>query len=391
MKRTSLILLTCVAAHLTTNAQIGFQKGYFIDNADKRIDCLIRNVDWATNPTTFKYKLGETDNVSEGDIENVKEFGVADLRYVRASVDIDQTPRDMKRLDVNRFPVWKNETVFLKELVHGKGTLYHFRSTDFERFFFSVDNNPIKQLIYKEYIAVSGGVSQVRMNAAYINQLETEARCGEKIMKIRQLKYNKPSLVNYFVKYNECNGEVSKDANKAKERTVVHLKLTPGLDRNQLGLRGNGFSGENIFAKKMNARLGLEFEIVLPVNRNKWAVLFEPTFQSYKDSDTGKNVEYTSIEIPVGIRHYLFLSPSARIHLNAGAVVDQPLRLRATISGRNIVSTTPGVNGFAGVGFDYKRFSIEARYYSKRTKIEDYNSYSIDYVKSSAIIGYRIF
>jgi hypothetical protein len=396
MKKT-LLVTALFALLLEARAQIDFQKGYFVNNSNERTDCLIKNVEWATNPSKFKYKLNENTEVLDGDIGAIKEFGVADLHYVRATVDIDQSPRDVKRMDNNRFPVWKNETIFLKELVRGKGTLYHYQSGEIERFFFAVDGNPIKQLVYKEYIAQTNqgsyttyrGVQQVRVNGTYMSQLDKEVSCGPKSTKPRQLKFTKNNLINHFLNFNICNGETPTLADKHHGKTTVHLKTTPGVDQGQLELRGNGFGGLNTFDTKLSARIGAEFEIVLPANRNKWAVMLEPTFQSYNLSE--KNVSYKSLEVPIGIRHYFYLNASSKVHLNAGAVLDQPFQYKIKISTRNVESTTPRLNGFAGLGFDYKRFSLEARYYTKRTGLADDVSYFMDYRKSSVIFGYRIF
>jgi hypothetical protein len=37
-------------------SQISFENGYFVNEANKRIECLIKNIDWKDNPTDFKYK-----------------------------------------------------------------------------------------------------------------------------------------------------------------------------------------------------------------------------------------------------------------------------------------------------------------------------------------------
>ena len=57
-------------------SQISFEKGYYIDNDNKKINCLIKNIDWMNNPTEFEYKLPENDNSKRITIRSVKEFGV---------------------------------------------------------------------------------------------------------------------------------------------------------------------------------------------------------------------------------------------------------------------------------------------------------------------------
>ncbi|WKN29896.1 hypothetical protein PZB74_13065 [Porifericola rhodea] len=71
-------------------AQIEFEKGYFINNAGQRKDCLIKNMDWKDSPTSFLYKASASAQEQSADIEEVSEFGVAGyIKYVRSEVQID--------------------------------------------------------------------------------------------------------------------------------------------------------------------------------------------------------------------------------------------------------------------------------------------------------------
>jgi hypothetical protein len=48
-----LIILTQIS--LNCYSQINFEKGYFYNNENKKIECLIKNNDWLNNPTQIKY------------------------------------------------------------------------------------------------------------------------------------------------------------------------------------------------------------------------------------------------------------------------------------------------------------------------------------------------
>ena len=71
----------------------------------------------------------------------------------------------------------------------------------------------------------------------------------------------------------------------------------------------------------MNGRFGVETEFILAFNKNKWGVTIEPTYQYYKSekkpSDVEAKLNYTSVEIPIGIRHYFYLSEKSKIFINA--------------------------------------------------------------------------
>lgn len=76
----SLMLLCCAFS----DAQITFEKGYFIDNLGKRNECYIENIDWRNNPTSFTSKLNPTDSeVKIGNIIGVSEFGIDNLSMYR--------------------------------------------------------------------------------------------------------------------------------------------------------------------------------------------------------------------------------------------------------------------------------------------------------------------
>jgi hypothetical protein len=75
MKPLFLALFMMLIAFSIT-AQIRFEPGYFITNTGEKVNCLIKNSDWQNNPTSFKYQLTKESKIEDGDILNIKEFGV---------------------------------------------------------------------------------------------------------------------------------------------------------------------------------------------------------------------------------------------------------------------------------------------------------------------------
>ena len=55
MKKIVVILIAIIS--LKGFSQIKFENGYFINNSDEKIECLIKNKDWDDNPVKFNYKL----------------------------------------------------------------------------------------------------------------------------------------------------------------------------------------------------------------------------------------------------------------------------------------------------------------------------------------------
>jgi hypothetical protein len=74
MKKQLLFLLTAILS-FNCYSQISYEKGYYIDNMNQKTNCLIKNIDWITNPTEFEYKLSENSESKKATIKSIKEFG----------------------------------------------------------------------------------------------------------------------------------------------------------------------------------------------------------------------------------------------------------------------------------------------------------------------------
>ena len=122
-------------------SQISFEKGYFITNTEQRIECLIKNLDWRSNPTNFEYKLSDNDEIINNNIKSVKEFGIYNnLKYISYNVKIDKSNENINNLNYERNPVYNEELLFLKVLVEGKSNLYFYENGNLQKFFYNIDN-----------------------------------------------------------------------------------------------------------------------------------------------------------------------------------------------------------------------------------------------------------
>jgi len=119
------VLFTILSVHCFS--QTSFQKGYYINNSGDKVECEIKNIDWKNNPTEFKFRLSENGEQSKETIKTVKEFGIYNFsKYIRSTVDIDRSSKNLKNLTTSRYPVFKAEELFLKVLVDGKYNLYEY-------------------------------------------------------------------------------------------------------------------------------------------------------------------------------------------------------------------------------------------------------------------------
>jgi hypothetical protein len=380
-------------------SQINYEQGYFIDNSGKKTDCLIKNLAWKNSPVDFEYKLTEDDEPKKGVIKNVKEFNVNAYKFRRYAVKIDRSSSELNKMDDVREPRWTNETLFLKVLVEGKATLYQFEESNLIKYFYSSNDHSVaEQLVYKEYKINS----RIAENNYYKQQLYNIMKTGtEDISKYEKVKYKKDPLVHLFVNYNAASGGDVINLSEKHNKGSVNLKITPGVNFTSLSMYNNLSQYDFEFDSKATFRFGLEVEYIMPFNNNKWSLFADPNYQHYKNEGEGNKVrweaDYTFIELPVGVRHYLFLNNKSKLFIDAAYVF--ALNMSDSYISRNNLAfhndtTAPfeiskSSNFALGAGFSYSRYSIEARYNLNRGLLDLYSG-GTEYSSIGIILGFKV-
>jgi hypothetical protein len=375
-----------------------FEKGYFINDNNERIECLIKNIDWKNNPSEFKYKLSETSAELSDGIQSVKEFGINNIsKYERAVVNMDRSSEDLSKLSPDRNPVFQEEVLFLKVLVDGQASLFQYEETNLTRFFYRTHDSALTQLVYKIYKVndrTTGTNNQFRQ------QLLNDLKCHEISMnEIETLNYYENELVRLFVKYNECQNSSFINYQVKHKKDFLNLNLRPGLNIGSFSMENSISDSKDIdFGSELTFRAGLEFELILPFNKSKWSLLIEPTYQYFKTEKEPEGldeqqveVDYKSIELPLGIRHYFYLDEKSRIFVDASFVIDFSMNsaIKYELGWEYEINS---IGNFAmGLGYKYNKFAAELRYQTSRNLLNGYSLWDSDYRTFSVIFGYSIF
>ncbi len=413
-----LLIVLALFLGINCRAQITFEKGYFVKNTGEKTECLIKNLDWKNNPTQFEYKTSLDSDSKMASLRTIKEFGIIGIvKYQRHDVDIDVSKQDLNDLNTNRNPEFEKSTVFLKVLTEGKATLYVYENSILRKFFFKTENTPVEQLIYKKYKI---SPSKVSANTRYKQQLWGSLKCDKITLKrIENLPYYKNKLIDLFSDYNTCmNPETEVVVYKKNEnKGILSLSVKPRLYISSLE------SEENIttkrvydFGSKQNISLGVEAEYIFPFNKGKWGIFIEANYQYFKsnaellvrnelssssDRIISQEINYKAIEVPVGIKHYMFINDFSSIFLTGSYAIDVDLdstieRTETFTNGtlsreENLEIVGKGSIGL-GIGYKYKnRYSVEFRYNTNRDLLSRFPAQKTDYNVSTIILGYRIF
>ncbi|TGV04067.1 tRNA modification GTPase [Flavivirga rizhaonensis] len=406
MKKQLLLLFISVLS-INIHSQITFEKGYYINNSNQKIECLIKNKDSRNNPTTFDYRLSEEREEKVLTINDVKELGIYNIvKYIRFEGKIDKSSMIMSRMSNTKNPEFQKETLFLKVLIEGKASLYSYEEPNLLKFFYKNENSKISQLVFKNYMPVNNVIYK---NERYKQQLLNDLKCGNITMnQIKNLEYEKNRLISFFKKYNNCNNSENITFEKKQKKDIVNLTLRPGFKNSSLKIENSNFRGLSLrdtdFDNELGFRLGLEVELIMPYNRNKWSLIIEPTYQYYKSekeysdrSVTKITVDYKSIGIPIGIRHYLFLNNNSKLFINGSAIFDLSsdssivFDLNGAATAEKLeIQARPNM----AFGFGYKhhdKYSLELRYHTNRNVLNKYRPWNSKYSTLSLIFGYSLF
>ena len=403
----NLIVLLLIVLSLNSYSQIEFEKGYIIYNGGNKENCLIKNVDWKNNPTEIEYKTLYTYKVKIATLDDILEFGIDNYsKYIRATVNIDRSSDNINLMSKNRKPDFEEETLFLKTLVEGKASLYEYTDSNLIRYFFSLDNQPIKQLVYKPFRTSD---DLIRINELYKQQLFNNLKCLDiPLGKIKNLSYKKKELINIFVDYNRCKNSDFVNFNKKTKKDFFNLSVRVGLNRSSLSVQNWVSNSRDVdFDNELGLRIGAEAEFILPFNKNKWGIIIEPTYQQYKSTKITNNsnvsggelvsiADYKSIEIPLGLRYYFFLKNKSKLFINVSYIFGSSLNSTIAFNkkdGTNINSLEieTGNNLAFGFGYNTNEYSLELRVQTAREVLNNYVYWRSDYKTVSIIFGYNIF
>ncbi|MXV39052.1 outer membrane beta-barrel protein [Flavobacteriaceae bacterium Ap0902] len=398
-------LLFLMALSLQGYAQINFEKGYYVNNANQRIDGFIENRDWRNNPNSIEFK-SSLDNASIQTLtpDVVKAFNIDNkVKYIGTEVDIDRSSSIASKLDYRKDPVFQKETLFLKILIERDANLYEYREGNLLRYFYKTSDSSIKQLVYKPY---ESNPNIVSINNAYKKQIWNNLKCSHIPKdKIENLDYNQKDLTDYFILYNNCNQSGNVDFATETKKGEFNLTVRPRVNISSMDFKpGTGKSGESKIDSHLSFGLGVELEYIFPFNRNKWALFMDPNYQSFKadsedsEGNTAYNTskaDYSSIEVPIGVRHYLFLNEDSKFFADASINLDFALDSKLTYrSGLELpIEYNTLVTNFGfGVGYKYvDKYSVELKYQSGRDVLGEYISWNSNYKTISVILGYSIF
>lgn len=393
MKKFFYLLSLLTIASINSYAQAIFESGYFIKNNGQRTLCLIRNDDWINTPSQIKYKLSESSETESIAITELNEFRIgSSTKFIKRNIEVDETTEisDFKN------PTYKRKDVILRVLVEGKANLYSYSVGNQKIYFIKIDDSEIQQLVYRKF-RVSN--NQIQHNQSFKQKLWTSlnSSCIKK-EEIENLDYRENDLITVLKKYHSCNNEEVIIFEKDNKGSKLGLSLRPGIKHSSFSINNNRTNYQDAnFGSKIGVRIGVEVEVLLGFQQNKWAIFTEPTYQYFKDQEpivfnNTATLDYKSIELPIGVRRYFYLNENSKIFVNGALLLDFSGNSNIDFDNYGTLDIKTGFNFAFGLGVKHKnKYSLEFRYQTPRDIFFNYQHWSNENYSFSAIFGYKVF
>ncbi len=308
-------------------AQSKFEEGYYINNTGNRIEGLISNEDWRSNPIEIEFKSNEDAEVVTILKNSIQEFGIHNYgKFIRATVLIDRSSDNYNQLSTSDTPVFNSESLLLRVLVEGYNTVYSYTDGNISRFFYKNSENQILQLVNRKYLDQKSSVLKVREDKTFRIQLLNELSCiaSQNEYDFFEIKYRKKEIVRLFVDNNKCSNSTYNKYNYTNDRRIV-IALKSGVSTTFLMLDNStelpiqrDYSSEISF--EPNILIGFELELGSGFNNGAWSLLINPMYQQYNlnavsSSNYNYDIDFKAIQIHLGLRRYLFINQNPIAYL----------------------------------------------------------------------------
>jgi len=408
MKLKSVVIILFIG--LNTIGQIKYEKGYFITNEGIKTECLIKNENWDINDNNseFTFKSDVNSNGTNKKFNDIKEISIYNIvEYKKFLVDAYLSENSISDIDAQRIPKLQKTTLFLKLILKGKASLYHYKQGVISRFFYTYDDsmNP-EQLIFKKYFSQK---NTIRKNEKYKYQLKKNLACSSK-NDTDKINYNKSDLIKYFISYNKCSKEEYKIFDEFKKNPAkIKFKIKSGISSSSLILNRGGdifeFKYDVDYGNKINILFGFELEFFPNSKGSKWSFYTDPHYRSFKGTKNVKtgagastlpenvSIDLKQIIIPLNTRHYFYLNNGSKFSLSLGANFnfDAGSSLIFEKSTPTTANIKPHITLIPGLGYHFNKLSFELKYLSTNIFEGPSSSWDSNYNNIDFLISYDLF
>ena len=389
-----------------TQAQTQFLPGFFINKQNEKTECLIKNTDSRFAPKNIEYKLSTEAVSMRISTDSLASFAVFDKwKYERFTTKIDVSKEKSTEISRYKEPEFEERNLLLKVLIEGDIYLYALEDGKQNLYFIKEKNNPIEQLVYKEYMDERRILRKNQLFKSQLSNYLKNSTVSNSV--IANCNYNKKELMSLIEQHNQGSGNDTKIYEKF-EKAVATLSIKAGTNLISAGVfEATAKEYLTDFGTKLNLRAGFEIEYLLPYNNYKWAFVSDPAFSIFEahneesvsfisDGPIKSKIKYNAFELPLGLRYYHKLNNDARLYATASYVINFSSNStleyrRSTDALLKEVTIRPRWNLYFALGYELTdKLGVEMRIYDNQLIVYRYSMWDIKYQVASLQLRYKI-
>lgn len=255
------LLLFAVLLSLSAHSQD--VKGYYINASGQRTDGYFEEGDM-NDITKINFRASQSAAYGKLSFDAVNEYGTDNSKFIKETVQVDETGGSTADVSGNREPSYVKKTVFLEVLIEGNASAYQYNENGNSRFYYSISDKgrQITPLVFRRY-KYSG--TEVAQNVYFRQQLTVDALCPDDTnKKYVNLLYNAIAITKAIEDYNNCTGKENAFVKKkpASESTVsVGVYAGASFGNSKVNLRGVDIKGNSIgFLVGGEASIGFKYK-----------------------------------------------------------------------------------------------------------------------------------
>ncbi|MBB6004170.1 hypothetical protein [Arcicella rosea] len=394
MKKILLTVLITVLSHLTIKAQKEFMSGYVINNTGDTISGQIDNQKWVYSPLKITFKKDDQE-VKYG-LSDIQGFVINnEVTYVRKAIALDITPHQLGSLIESYDRVVVDTTLFLKQLVKGRLSLYYLQDINNKKHFFIEKlNEPIKELIDHRFLrTIDYRTYNVHLDIYNKQLYDLCEDCSNYSGKVFKYLYRDSDLIPLVIKYNIYFGdnkpvEVSK---KEKFKSTLFIQAAVGAFGYTIGNSPNEFKKAGL----MSGSFGLGGLFEIPSKRRRFGIKADLLYNFYEEDVR----LFSSYVIPTNTSYLgAYIGPQYSIYKNVPKKVDiyinaaVSLEIRLAEKSQHVYYQGLGnTMGFkVGVGTRLNKMNLELTYNNTDAGLKPYPFISGTIQKVSLGLSYAL-
>ena len=411
-------VLAIISTNFLSSAQSNFIKATVINNAGDSISGNLDYRNWKSNPQyiTFINAAGEKQRFDAAAIGGFYIPSVNET-YTSYTVAMDMLPGDQDEALKNNTidsPLLIR-TVFLLQLVkHPAARLYQFSGRHKEHFFFASGNDAPVELVHHYTFDEAAG--KVVSEDTYQKQLSGFfSSCATVAGKAQTAKFSSKDLQKLLLEYLQCSAPGTVADIKKKDSVSVKWGVVAGAMINSFS-----FSGDNSLLTADNYKgntspvLGISLDLGLSRDRNKWHIVNEIIYKSYKTSNSftkpygngytvssDVQLQFSYAQLTTLLRYVFQLNTAIKPYVNAGianafiiAENKNTLHNKYSFGNEETIKAIDGPAKYefslqAGAGLVYRRISVECRYGASKKSFSPYHTLDVNPASIQGLFTYR--